>query len=145
MEHALRTWMSPETLRGLGLERMEILELSCRRTTCRLVYEYPTALLELVTARGLPPDSPMVLIFEQQGPAASSFGGNAERVMVRDGERYTRESVVLGFDEDARDPRKHGEWARAGVPRIKQVIERIRQRWDQKQARAASRSRDAGN
>jgi hypothetical protein len=137
--------MSPETLARLGLERLEIVELSCRRTTCRLVYEYPTALLDLVERRGLPPDSPLVLIFEERGPAASSFGGNGEDVMVRDGERYARQWVVMGFDEAARDPRKHAEWANAGVPRIKQVIERIRRRWEQKRARASSLGRDSGS
>jgi hypothetical protein len=73
-------------------------------------YEFPSRLVDLVLASGLPASSPMVLVEEAVGWAAPRGAGLHGTVFVRGGERVTKMSVVLGFDEDSWEPGNYPQW-----------------------------------
>jgi hypothetical protein len=149
MEAALRKHFAPELRASVGLERLELIELSCRATMCRVRYRYPDEVLKLLTDRGLPPEDPMVLVAERIGPLAdrsASAGrdpsGREESILVGE-EPYTTRGGLFGFTEETADPARHEQWARERVPQLQKTIERIRERWQARQAARAQR-RDGG-
>src|SRR5205814_10010244 len=95
---------APEVLARLGLAELKAVAVPCRQTTCRLEYEFPSRLVRTVEAAGLPPISPLVLVEEAVGWPAPRGGGFHQQTFERDGEAYTRASVILGFDEPSWDP-----------------------------------------
>jgi hypothetical protein len=142
MEAAMaQTYFARDVFARLGLGALAVTELSCRQTTCRLAYEYPSHLEDLVAASGLPRSSPMVLVEEALGWAAPRGGGLERFAVDRDGRSYTSVSVVLGFDEASWDPAQYGQWVRAQLPSAQAFYRGARKA--RGQAAEASRTRAA--
>jgi hypothetical protein len=131
MESTLaRTYFRADLFEKLGLRQMRMTEVSCRQTTCRLSYEYPSSLRDLVKAAGLAPSSPMVLVEEELGWASPRGGGLQRTTFAKEGEAYEAVSVVLGFDEDSWDPAGYPSWVQRQVSTTREFY---------RQARAAQR------
>lgn len=114
MESALaNSYLRAEVFDRLGLWRMRVTEVSCRQTTCRLSYEYPSELRRVVAATGLAASSPMVLVEEELGWAAPRGGGFQLTPFKRDGEDHEHVSMVLGFDESSWEPSAYTEWVQS--------------------------------
>jgi hypothetical protein len=145
MEAALRKRFAPALLAELGLERVELVELTCRATMCRVRYRYPDALLDRVAAYGLPPgESPLVFVYERLGPMAqmSNKIGKDETSLVGD-EKYTSTSLLLGYTDELADPARLEGWSRERVPGAQQTLQRMREIWQARQA-ASTQRRDGG-
>ncbi len=109
-------FLAPDVFARLGLGEMKVRALSCRQTTCQLSYDFPSRLANTVSASGLPPSSPMVLVEEALGWAAPRGAGFRKTSFEREGQAYTRISVVLGFDEGSWDPGRYGQWVDQQLP-----------------------------
>jgi hypothetical protein len=150
MEAALRKRFAPDLLAAVGLQRLELIELTCRATMCRVRYRYPDEVLGLLTARGLPPEDPMLLVAERVGPwgarsatAGRDPSGREESILVAE-EPYTSRGLLLGFTEETADPASYEQRARQGVPQLQTTIQRIREKWQARQA-AAKAAATAGH
>ncbi len=113
MEASLtKAWFSADVFERLGLGAMKVTDLSCRQTTCKLSYEYPSSLKKDVAASGLPLGSPMQLVEEELGWAAPKGGGLRTRSFERDGQAFDEASLVLGFDVASGSPETYAAWVR---------------------------------
>jgi hypothetical protein len=128
MESALANgFVASTTLARLGLAEMVVTDISCRQTTCRFDYEFPSRLVNVVRATGLRPSSPMVLVEEAVGWAAPRGAGLHRIAFQRDGAAFTRMSVVLGFDEASWDPASYPQWLQSQRPAAEAFYRRARE------------------
>jgi hypothetical protein len=128
MESALaNVFVASATLARLGLAEMVVTDISCRQTTCRFEYEFPSQLVNLVRATGLRPSSPMVLVEEAVGWAAPRGAGLHRIAFQRDGAAFTRMSIVLGFDEASWDPASYPQWLQSQRPAAEAFYRRARE------------------
>jgi len=130
MEAAFGRRISAEELAKYGLENLRVTEISCRRVTCRLAYEYPKSVEDLLAADGLPRDtSPLALIEEQTGPPAPLNLGWSREEFDRDGQHLVRFVAVFGFDEKSYDPNRYDEWVESEVERTHHWFGRMPRTW----------------
>lgn len=116
-----------------GLDDLRILEFSCRRVSCRLVYEYPSSVEDLLAANGLPRStSPLALIEEQSGPPAPLNLGWTREPFVRDGRSHVRMVAVFGFDEASYDPERYDEWVDSQLDKMREAFGRMPRTWRQR-------------
>lgn len=143
MEAAFGKRYTPNELAKYGLSDLRITELSCRRVTCRLAYEYPSSVEDLLVADGLPRYiSPLVLIEEQTGPPAPMNLGWTRDAFDRGGQRFVKMEAVFGFDEDSYDPERFDEWRESQLPRTREWFERVERTWpDGEPQRLSSREK----
>jgi hypothetical protein len=146
MESAMaRTFFAPGVLSRLGLEELRSTGVTCRQTTCRMDYEYPSKLVSRVTAAGLPPGSPMVLVEEVVGWAAPTGGGLQRSSFERDGQPYTSVSVYLGFDEASWEPQRYERWVSDQLVNARAFYQTARREWQKAQANSPDESELRGH
>jgi hypothetical protein len=145
MEAALGRRHTAAELARYGLSEVRITELSCRRVTCRLAYEYPTSVEALVVADGLPREtSPLALIEEQAGPPAPLNLGWTREPVNRDGQAFIRMTAIFAFDEASYDPDHYDEWVESQVARTRDAFGRMPRRWPPSTRPAPSEGPHAG-
>ncbi len=145
MEAAFGRRLTTEELEKYGLTDLQITELSCRRVTCRLAYEYPASVEDLLAANGLPRDtSPLALIEEQTGPPAPLNLGWRRDQFDRDGQRLVRMVAVFAFDEDSYDPGRYDEWVESQIERAREAFGLMPRRWFPPEQPALTNPLDAG-
>jgi type II secretory pathway pseudopilin PulG len=128
MESALANgFVASATLARLGLAELVVTDITCRQTTCRFEYEFPSRLVNLARATGLRQSSPMVLVEEAVGWAAPRGAGLHRIAFQRDGAAFTRMSVVLGFDEASWDPANYSQWLQSQRPAAEAFYRRARE------------------
>jgi hypothetical protein len=127
MESAMRARLSPALLSSLGLADLQVTQLACRETTCRLVYEYPTRLDAVVAARGLPPrTAPLALVEEKIGPPAPVNLRTWQEELTRQGEPFRRMGADLRLDGESHDPARYDQWSRAQLPATVAAFQKMR-------------------
>jgi hypothetical protein len=135
MESAVaQRFFAADVLAPLGLAELKVLSVSCRQTTCRMEYEFPSRLTAAVAEAGLRPSSPMVLVEEAVGWPAPRGGGLQKETFRRGGQAFTRMSVFLGFDERSWDPATYGDWVTDQLPAARDFYRRAREDWQRHQA-----------
>jgi hypothetical protein len=127
MESAMRARLSQELLASLGLAELRVTQLTCRESTCRLVYEYPTRLDAVLAAHGLPPEaSPLALVEEQIGPPAPVNLATWREELTRDGTAFRRLGSDFRLDGESHDPAHYDRWSRAQLPRTRAAFAKMR-------------------
>jgi hypothetical protein len=147
MEMAFGRRYTATELSRYGLTDLRIVELSCRRVTCRVVYEYPSSVEDLLAADGLPRStSPLTLIAEQEGPPAPLNLGWSRETFARDGKELVRMVAVFGFDEESYDPEHYDEWVDSQLTRSQDAFRRMPRTWrqDDREPDELFRGPDAG-
>lgn len=145
METAFGLRITAEELAKYGLVDLRITELSCKRVTCRLAYEYPARVEDVLAANGLPRDtSPLALIEEQTGPPAPLNLGWSQEHFVRDGQRVVRMVAVFGFDENSYDPDLYDEWVESQLERTREAFGRMPRQWSASKHSEGTDLMDAG-
>lgn len=130
MEAAFGRHLNAGELAKHGLQDVRVTELSCRRVTCRLAYEFPKSVEDLLAADGLPRDtSPLALIEEQAGPPAPLNLGWRREEFDRDGHPLVRFVAVFAFDEQSYDPDRYDEWVESQVERTRHAFGHMPRSW----------------
>ena len=140
MEEALGRTLSAASLSSVGLTELNVREVSCRQTTCKVVYDFPSRLVDLVTATGYPPASPLILLEEKVGRPAPRSGGFESERSVRKGEPYLENTVIFGFDADSWDPTSYSSWVQGQLPATREFFERARSEWGSRNSIPPGRS-----
>jgi hypothetical protein len=90
-------------LQSAGLKDLQIPEVECRTSTCRMSFEY--------TNQAFGTKSPYDILVENTGPfSESSSDLRPEALKVVDGVTHYRQTVYLLLGERESDPNGYGQW-----------------------------------
>jgi hypothetical protein len=96
-----------------GLSEMQLTDIECRQSTCRMIGYYTDRALERARAAGQlgPRDSVYTFLVHETGPfSQSSFDARPEPFKVEDGVTHFRFPIYLVFSEQESDPDRYDDW-----------------------------------
>jgi hypothetical protein len=115
MEAALgrRLERASALLAKYGLWEMQLTDVECRQSTCRMMANYTDRALERAKAAGQfgPRDTVHTFLVHETGPfSQSSFDEGPEPFKVEDGVTHFQSPVYMVFSEQESDPDKYDDW-----------------------------------
>jgi hypothetical protein len=116
------------------LKKISVSDVECRTSTCRLVTNYPSALmttsLERAAAEGLPPTSPIEHLVLESGPLAGGTSVlKSETVVGPDGVEQQQITWVLGFSPNEFEPASYSTWVESRKGESEKTRERLVAFW----------------
>lgn len=120
MEEALRARFAPEQLDRAGVRGLQVAELQCRQSICKVAFEYPKSLRRELQAAGLDLNQgPVDQLLARTGrlAAMATVIESQPSFLLPDGTAGERITGLVAFSKDEIDPARYGQWAQHEMAR----------------------------
>jgi len=131
MESRLQARLSAAAFESVGLEGLNMSHVDCKKTTCRVELQYSHELRDKVSERafadGFSRETDPIGYYEMQTGNIATVGGST-RVdeVTKDGVKYLRKTVFIGFGSGAMDPTRYPKWSESKKAQAEELRERFR-------------------